>query len=63
MSRKDEIKASIEYLNHLISISTKESMNQEQLININLAALTHQIADISETLAIIADKLGGTNGK
>jgi hypothetical protein len=56
MSRQEEIKESIEYLNHSISISTKESMNKEQLININLAVIAHQLEDISVTLAIIADK-------
>lgn len=59
MNRKDEIKGSIEYLNHLIDISIKENLNQEQITNINLAALTHQMADISVTLAIIADNLEG----
>lgn len=59
MNRKDEIKRSIEYLNHLIDMSTKENINQEQLTNINLAALLNQIADISVTLAIIADNLEG----
>lgn len=59
MSRKDEIKESIEYLNNLIDMTTKESISQEQLINISLGAVTHLLADISVTLAIIADKLGG----
>ena len=59
MNRKDEIKGSVEYLNHLIDISVKESITQEQVTNINLTAISHQLADISVTLAIIADKLEG----
>ena len=62
MTRKEEIKNSIDYLNNVIHLATKESLTQEQLININLSSLTSQLADISVTLAIIADKLGGTHG-
>ena len=61
MSRKDEINASIKYLNKIIELSTKEDVTQEQITNFNLASITHLLADISVTLAIIADKLGGTN--
>lgn len=59
MNRKDEIKESIECLNHIIEITTKADLTQEQLTNMNLSAITSQLADISLTLAIIADKLGG----
>lgn len=58
MSRKLEIEESIKNLNHIIDISTEKNLSQEQLTNINLAAITHQLADINLTLAIIADKLG-----
>ena len=61
MSRKEEIKQSIEYLNKIVEFSTKESLNQTQITNINLSAITSQLADISVTLAIIADKLGGVD--
>ena len=61
MKRKDEIKESIENLNHIMGIATREpeTLAQEQITNLNLSAITHQLADISLTLAIIADKLGG----
>lgn len=61
MTRKDEIKESIENLNHIMGIATREpeTLAQEQITNINLSAITRQLADISLTLAIIADKLGG----
>lgn len=61
MSRKEEIKHSIEYLNKIIEIATKESITQEQVTNMNLSAITNQLSDISVTLAIIADKLGGVD--
>lgn len=57
MNRKDEIKESIECLNHIIEITTKADLTQEQVTNINLSAITNQLADISVTLAIIADKM------
>ena len=59
MNRKDEVKESIEYLNHIMDVFTKEPVIQEQITNYCLSAITHQLADISLTLAIIADKLGG----
>ena len=59
MTRKDEVKESVKYLNHLIDVAAKENLSQEQITNVNLAAITHQLAEISVTLAIIADKLGG----
>ncbi len=61
MSRKDEINASIKCINELIELYTKEDVTQEQITNYNLAIITHLLADINVTLAIIADKLGGTN--
>lgn len=61
MTRKDEIKQSIEYLDFLIDKINKANLNQDQVTNINLTGITHQLADISVTLAIIADKLGGEN--
>jgi len=61
MTREDEIKESIENLNHIMGIATREPeiLNQEQITNMNLSAIILQLADISLTLAIIADKLGG----
>ena len=58
MKRQDEIKENIERITHIMDIVTKENLTQEQITNINLAAITNQLADISITLAIIADKLG-----
>jgi hypothetical protein len=59
MTRKLEIEEGIKNLNHIIDISTEKKLSQEQLINLNLAAISNQLAEISLTLAIIADKLGG----
>lgn len=59
MTRKDEIKESIEGLADILDLTAKASLTPEQLTNINLTAITNQLADISLTLAIIADKLGG----
>ena len=63
MTRKEEIKNSIDYLNNVMNLVTKESVTQEQLINLNLSALTNQLADISVTLAIIADKMAESEGE
>ena len=57
MSRKSEIEKSIKNLNHIIDITTEEGLSQEQITNLGIAAITHQLADISLTLAIITDKL------
>ena len=57
MTRKEEVKESVKYLNHLIDVAAKENLSQEQLTNVNLAAITHQLTQISLSLAIIADKL------
>lgn len=62
MTRKEEIKNSIDYLNNVMNLVTKESVTQEQLINLNLSALTNQLADISITLAIIADEMAESKG-
>lgn len=62
MTRKEEIKISIEYLNNVINLVTKESVTQEQLINLNLSVLTSQLADISVTLATIADEMAESKG-
>lgn len=59
MTRKEEVKGSVKYLNHLIDVAAKEKLSQEQITNVNLSVISHQITDISVTLAIIADKLGG----
>lgn len=58
MTRKEEVKESIRYLKHLIDGATDLDLSQEQITNVNLAGITHQLAEISLTLAIIADKLG-----
>jgi len=58
MTRKDEIKESIEGLADILDLTAKASLTPEQLTNINLTAILNQLADISITLAIIADKLG-----
>jgi hypothetical protein len=57
MTRKFEIEESIKNLNRIIDISTEKKLSQEQITNLNLAAISSQLADISLTLAIIADKL------
>ena len=62
MTRKEEIKNSIDYLNNVINLATKEIVTQEQLINLNLTALANQLADISVTLAIIADEMAESKG-
>jgi len=62
VTRKEEIKNSIDYLNNVINLATKESVTQEQLINLNLTALANQLADISVTLAIIADEMAESEG-
>ena len=59
MTRKDEIKESIEGLADVLDLTAKVSLTPEQITDINLSAIIHQLADISLTLAIIADKLGG----
>lgn len=59
MTRKLEIEEGIKNLNHIIDISTEKKLSQEQLRDLNLAAISSQLAEISLTLAIIADKLGG----
>ena len=57
MTRKDEVRESIRYLNHLIDEATDLGLSQEQITNVNLAGITHQLTQISLSLAIIADKL------
>ena len=59
MRRKDEIKESIEGLADMLDLASKVSLTPEENIDISLSAIAQQLADISLTLAIIADKLGG----
>lgn len=61
MNRKDEIKESIEGFADILDLITtnKVRLTPNQVTNANLSAITQQLADISLTLAIIADKLGG----
>jgi hypothetical protein len=62
MKRKyaDEIRERLEgFADTLDLIATKASLTPEQITNINLTAIAQQLADISLTLAVIADKLGG----
>lgn len=59
MTRKLEIEESIKNLNRIIDISAEKNLSEEQITNICNLAITNQLADISLTLAIIADKLGG----
>lgn len=57
MTRKLEIEESIKGLNHMIDISTEADLSHEQITTLCITMITHQLADISLTLAIIADKL------
>lgn len=59
MSRKEEVEKSNLILTKMISEKTTENITQEQVTNYTLASIAQQLADISLTLAIIADKLGG----
>lgn len=59
MSRKEEVEKSNLILTKMISEKATENITQEQVTNYALSSISQQLADISVTLAIIADKLGG----
>jgi hypothetical protein len=61
MSRLEEVKAAQDALiQGLKDIKDSElNLTQEALIDLNLSSIASQLVDISTTLAIIADKLGG----
>lgn len=58
MKRLDEVKEKNKSLYQLIEIASKENFSKKDLTNINLSVISDYLADISLTLAIIADKLG-----
>lgn len=58
MKRVDEIKEKNKYLYQLVEIASKENFSKKDLTNFNLSVISDYLADISLTLAIIADKLG-----
>lgn len=61
MSRLEEIRENQRTINNAIKTINEAEIDitQNQATNLNLAAITTQLVDISMTLAIIADKLGG----
>lgn len=61
MSRLEEVKTKQDIIEQAIKDMKDAELNitQDGLTNLNLSAITSQLVDISTTLAIIADKLGG----
>lgn len=61
MSRLEEIRENLSTLNNAFKVinGAEIAITQDQVTNLNLSAITSQLVDISTTLAIIADKLGG----
>ena len=59
MSRKEEVEKSNLILTKMISEKATENITQEQVTNYALSSIAQQLTDISVTLAIISDKLGG----
>lgn len=61
MSRVEEVKENQNFFDTALKEIDNAGLeiSQEQLLNLNLAAITQQLAEISTTLAIIADKLEG----
>ena len=62
MSRLEEVKTKQDIIDQALKAMNDAELNipQDALTNINLSAITSQLVDISTTLAIIADKLGGS---
>ena len=60
MSRLEEVKKVIDVINAAIDgiNNCGLDLEQEQITNLILSSILGQIAEISKTLAIIADKLG-----
>lgn len=60
MSRLEEVKKVIDVTNAALDEINNcgLALEQEQLTNLILSSILGQIAEISKTLAIIADKLG-----
>ncbi len=61
MTRKDEVEKNNKILIEKIKEEATNSKitTQEQVTNFALSSIAQQLVDISVTLAIIADKLGG----
>lgn len=57
MTREEEVVNSMAGLLEGIKDLKGSKLTQEQIININLSTLAHELGDINVTLAIIADKL------
>lgn len=57
MTREEEVVNSMAGLLEGIKDLKGSELTQEQIININLSTLAHELGDINVTLAIIADKL------
>lgn len=61
MSRLEEVETKQDIIGQALEAikNAKPNITQDALTNLNLSAIVSQLADISTTLAIIADKLGG----
>lgn len=61
MSRLVKVKANQYNIDQALKAMKDAELDitQDALTNLNLSAITAQLVDISTTLAIIADKLGG----
>lgn len=57
MTREEEVVNSMAGLLEGVKDLKGSRLTQEQIININLSTLAHELGDINVTLAIIADKL------
>ena len=57
MTREEEVVNSMAGLLEGIKDLKGSELTQEQITNINLSTLAHELGDINVTLAIIADKL------
>ena len=57
MTREEEVVNSMAGLLEGVEDLKGSRLTQEQIININLSTLAHELGDINVTLAIIADKL------
>lgn len=57
MNREKQIAESIEHLEQVMDESTRDAKTQEQVTNMALTGIMHNLMDISMTLAIIADEL------
>ena len=61
MSRKEEVENNIKFMCGQIEKIQDRYLNPEQIMNINLSAITQQLTNISVTLAMISDHLSHIN--